>query len=397
MPRRDRRFQTVIEELRRQIDSSFAPGESLPSNRELASMHGVGETTVKRAMSVLVSEGCVTVVPNVGSYKTSAAGSDSPDLPARRSSKSESLAVGLMTRRSADVWPKHEIYAALLEEAQRRRITVVALPHPHAIRFTPGRARIQLARVPWNTFDVGLLVEAEDTIRLRDPVLLARKVIAVDHDATEYGLDSVAFANVNAGTMVARHLLNLGHTRFAVTEEQNDAGFPADPAWTERQHGFEAALKAAGGLLLPQWRLPIPRRGYMQSPNRFIKATAAAWAQAPIAQRPTALFVLTSDPLDIDMLIDQFARHGLRVPNDLSLITLTVNGKNWGNREPERNGLRFTSIDFDLSALVRRTFDAAKELAKEKWRNGKRPSRPPKLFLAPAMLLPAASTAPPRK
>jgi DNA-binding LacI/PurR family transcriptional regulator len=386
--RRDRRFQALLDELRRQIGNSFWPGESLPSNRALASMHGVGETTVQRAMMVLVSEGCVKVVPNVGSYKANAG---------KRAAKSKSLAVGLMTRRSADVWPKHEIYAALQAEALRRKIKFVAVPHPHASRYTPGRSQIQLAQVPWNTFDVGLLVEAEDTIRLRDPLLLARKVIAVDHDATEYGIDSVAFANSNAGKIAAQHLLGLGHTRFAVTEEQNDPGFPADPAWTERQFGFEAAIKSAGGSLLPQWRLQIPRRGYQQSPDRFIKAAAAAWAAAPVAQRPTALFVLTSDPLDFNMLISQLARHGLRIPTDLSLIVLTTNGKVWGGGEPERDGIRLTSIDFDLSALVRRTFDAAKELAEEKRPTAKRPSRPPKLFLAPAMLAPGTSTAPPRK
>jgi DNA-binding GntR family transcriptional regulator len=69
---RDHRFQNVLDLLRRQIDSSFAPGERLPSKRELASMHGVGARTVERALKVLAAEGCVKVMPRVGSVRAGA-------------------------------------------------------------------------------------------------------------------------------------------------------------------------------------------------------------------------------------------------------------------------------------------------------------------------------------
>jgi DNA-binding LacI/PurR family transcriptional regulator len=390
MGRRDQRFQIVIEGLRSQIGESFAPGERLPSKREFAAMHGVGETTVKRVMKVLTSEGYVTVIPNVGSFRTNARGSSPTDAAGE---KREALAVGLVSRRSADEWPSHEIYPALLEAARGRGIQVLEIPNPNSYRYTPSRSLIQLARVPWNRFDVALFVEAEDTIQLNDPVLSARKVVAVDHDATGYGIDSVAYANANAGAIAARHLLALGHIRFAVTEEQNDAGFPADPAWTERQQGFEATIKAAGGLLLPQWRLQIPRRGHLQTVDQFINAAVAAWAAAPVAQRPTALFALTSIPLVLDRIIEQLCHHGWRVPRDMSVVTVTSGGKFFGRGEPQLGSLRITSVNFDLATLVRRTFDAAEELANEPRPNGVRPRRAPKLFLAPAMLAPGSSTA----
>jgi hypothetical protein len=56
--------------------------------------------------------------------------------------------------------------------------------------------------------------------------------------------------------------------------------------------------------------------------------------------------------------------------------------------------MRYTCVDFDLAALVRRTFDAARRLAAEKTPPDKR-TRKPELFLAPVRLLPGETTAPP--
>jgi DNA-binding LacI/PurR family transcriptional regulator/DNA-binding transcriptional regulator YhcF (GntR family) len=388
---RDQRFQDVLRLLRRQIVGSFRAGERLPSKRELAGMHSVGPRTIERALKVLTTEGYVQVQPRVGSIRTSL---DEP--PARDSKKSslKKLSVGIMTRRSADEWAGIEIYPALLNEATARGIEVVPVPNPHSYRQPPGRNLVNLARVPWNTFDVGLLVEAEDTIRLRDPLLYSRRVLAVDQDATAYGLDSVAFDDVQAGAITARHFLELGHQRFAVTEEVNDPGIPGDPAFMSRRYGFEAALCEAGGLMLPQWRLPVPRRGFKGFHHHFVKAVVNTWASAAPAQRPTALFAVLQHPIVDGAFLDELNKHGIRVPRDLSIIGTTWGGKFYGNIEPVRNGMRYTCVDFDLAALVRRTFDAARRLAAEKTPPDKR-TRKPELFLAPVRLLPGETTAPP--
>jgi DNA-binding LacI/PurR family transcriptional regulator len=299
-----------------------------------------------------------------------------------------------MTRRWAGGFQLTPIYPALLDEAQRRQIEVVVIANRHRVRPTPKRCRVELAKVPWNTFDVGLLVEAEDTIATRDPMLQKHRVLAVDQDASNYGIDSVAFADAQAGALAARHLLELGHTRFAVTEEVGDPGMAFDPCWTVRRHGFEMALGEAGAALLPQWRLPVPRRGFIQTSDDPTKSTIAAWAAAPLSKRPTALFVIALNILG--GLLEELAQHGLRVPRDLSIVTTAWVRHTDGGEQPTADGMRFTNIDFDLSALARRTFDAAAELADEKPSLGKKPRRPPKVFLVPVILTPGQSTAPPK-
>lgn len=403
MGRHDRCLQNVLEMLRRQIDSSFGPGERLPSERQMASMHRVAPNTIHRALMVLSAEGYVTARERAGWLRTSK-GSIAHGSRGRKWNRRRPLTVGLLTRRAESQWQENEIYSALLEEAQRRNIQIVPVPNRHLHRLSSEQDRIELSRVPWNSFDVGLLVEAEGTIRMRDPLMQSRKVIAVDQDATRYGIDSVAFADVQAGEMVARHLLGLGHIRFAVTDEINEPGYPSDPAFTARRHGFEAAIGEAGGLLWPHWRMPVLRRtkpgwsagGFRhESSHYYVKKTVAAWAALPPSQRPTALFANLAVPIVHGRLVEELASAGLNVPREFSLITGTWGGKlPAGGGEPARNGVRITSVDFDLSALVRRVFDAARELADEKPRPGGS-QKPAKLYLAPAMLLMGQSTAPP--
>lgn len=392
MSRPDTRFQDLLRELREQIDASFTPGESLPTKRELASLYGVGTRTIERALKVLNKDGLVTVRPRIGSFKA--------QRPAITDAKRQ-FSVGILSRRSADEWPGCEIYPALEAEAQRREIEVVPFANRHFSRHTVGHNLIELTRAPWNKFDVGLLVEAEQTVRLRSPLLLNRKVLAVDFDASEVGIDSIVFANAQGGALAARQFLEHGHTRFAVTDEVTDRGYSTDPANMTRRHGFEFAMGEAGGTLLPQWRLVVPRRASISNRFPFVAPTVAAWAALPPAKRPTALFVTDHKIFTEGKFFDELNRHNLRVPRDLSIIMVTWGGTVFGGSEPVYNNIRMACIDFDLNTLVRRVYDAAAELAEEKRApradtEQKEPRRRPHVYLAPARFLPGDSIAPPR-
>lgn len=57
----------IAEELRGQIrDGTLRPGTMLPSEAQLAERHGVARGTVRSALSLLVEDGVVEVVPGIG-------------------------------------------------------------------------------------------------------------------------------------------------------------------------------------------------------------------------------------------------------------------------------------------------------------------------------------------
>jgi LacI family transcriptional regulator len=107
-----------------------------------------------------------------------------------------------------------------------------------------------------------------------------------------------------AGSMVTRHLLQLGHTRIAyfvnVTDHYSDA---------ERYAGYENAMREAG---LRPWRIVEPDPDF----SSWLEQRAD-WLKS--ATRPTAIVAYDTGFL---LLLLQAACHlGLRVPEDLSLAT----------------------------------------------------------------------------
>jgi hypothetical protein len=128
--------------------------------------------------------------------------------------------------------------------------------------------------------------------------------------------------------------------------------------------------------------------------REVVKKTVAAWAAAPRALRPTALFALHPPPILDGLLARELARHGLKIPRDLSVITTTWGGQFFGGASTKIDGLKYSAIDFDLAALVKRAFDAAEAVSRDDAPPGK---RSPRLSFAPAKLNGGKSTAPPPK
>jgi DNA-binding LacI/PurR family transcriptional regulator len=374
-------LRNVLTALRQQFNNSFAPGERLPSKRDLAAMYGVGPTTIHRALIALHKDGLIRPAPRVGWYRAGHAEANGSERP------SASPRVAILSRRTRQEWDGHLLYTTLIAEAARRQIRIVEVPNRHRQRLTPGRARIELSRVPWNAFDVALLVEAEDTIVPEAPLLRKHKVLAVDQDAAEHGIDSVAFDDREVGAIAARYLHELGHLRFAVAEELCAPGFAWEPNWAARRMGFEWAVGRFGGTLLPHWRLTVAGRGV--EPGEFDESIVASWAAARPKERPTALFV--PNAAVIGPVIQALSKCGLSVPRDLSILTVT-----WGGETIVTHGMLVTSVDLKLSNLVARTLDIAAELAGESEKPELR-SRPPRLIFAPALLIPGQSTAAPRQ
>lgn len=117
---------------------------------------------------------------------------------------------------------------------------------------------------------------------------------------------SIGCDNEAAAWRACRHLLDLGHRRvgmFAALSQHNDRA-------SARVSGVQRALREAGLVLPPQWRIEVP--------YRLDDARQAARALLTQADPPTAL-VCGNDVIAYGVLLEA-ERRGLRVPQQLSVI-----------------------------------------------------------------------------
>jgi LacI family transcriptional regulator len=109
------------------------------------------------------------------------------------------------------------------------------------------------------------------------------------------------------GELATRHLIALGHRRIAHLE-----GNPTVATTAPRREGYVAALHSAG--IAPDPALIVPagfgwRAGY-QATQQLLSL--------PAEQRPTAIFA--ANDLCADGALRALNEHGLRVPEDVSLV-----------------------------------------------------------------------------
>jgi GntR family transcriptional regulator len=75
-------YQRLAEELRREIaDGQLAPGDRLPSVRQLAEHHGVASMTVQSALRQLQTDGLIRTDPGRGTFVRDDAGERAAESP----------------------------------------------------------------------------------------------------------------------------------------------------------------------------------------------------------------------------------------------------------------------------------------------------------------------------
>jgi LacI family transcriptional regulator len=160
----------------------------------------------------------------------------------------------------------------------------------------------------------GIILSATTSLELDHlrRALLTTPVVLIDRKAPALGVDTVVIDNYTAAFRAIQLLTELGHTRIAVTSNASRATpeMPYISSVSERFDGVRAALRAAG--ITPDPDL-FWIGGWTFVPQ------AAAVERLARANRPTA--VLATDSLVALSTLSAARRAGLRVPDDLSLIT----------------------------------------------------------------------------
>lgn len=147
------------------------------------------------------------------------------------------------------------------------------------------------------------------TGRLTDQALVecARTLptVATGRSLSAPGLYTLSFDNFSGGELATRFLINSGHTRIAFI-----AGDPDQPNAVDRQRGYQAALEAAGIAFVPD----------LVMPGDFNEASGMLAVDRLLAARTsfTAIFA-ANDQMAYGAAL-ALRRHGLRVPDDVSLV-----------------------------------------------------------------------------
>ena len=160
----------------------------------------------------------------------------------------------------------------------------------------------------------GIVVSPTSSLQLEHlrRALQTVPVVLIDRKAPALGVDTVVIDNYSAAFRATQLLTNLGHIRIAIASNATRAtpDTPYISSVAERFDGVRAALRAAGIALDPDlfW---IGGWGSVPQP--------AAIARLTRHTRPTA--VLATDSLVALSTLSAARRAGLRVPDDLSLVT----------------------------------------------------------------------------
>ncbi len=130
-------------------------------------------------------------------------------------------------------------------------------------------------------------------------------VVILDRSLDRENIPTVVLDNRRAGAMAAEHLVRLGHRAIGVVTGPQDIGL-----CRERQRGFTAAL-GRHGLRIPD---SMVFEGDFRPETGRVAARALLEAGLPI----TALWC--HNDLMAFGAMHTFARHGVRVPEDLSVV-----------------------------------------------------------------------------
>ncbi|MGW6685196.1 substrate-binding domain-containing protein [Streptomyces sp. NPDC054961] len=197
-------------------------------------------------------------------------------------------------------------------EARGARLTV------GLTRYLPGEDRTQVDRLLSTGAD-GLLLtpnwatgspgpgEGAWTAELPVPTVLVERWAPPGHPAAS--LDRVASDHAHGAARAVRHLAGLGHRRIALASRET-------PTSARLRAGFEAAVAALGLEPAPAWAAagPGPRT------EAEVFARALEYLRAAVTEGGVSAALIHSDT-DAIMLIPRLQALGVRVPEDLAVIT----------------------------------------------------------------------------
>lgn len=295
---------TAVENYLRRLVKSGAPGERLPTVRQLMRQFGVSQPTVQRAIRHLTRDGLVTAHVGRGTFVADAA-----DPGAAPPTRNQAASVLMLTRNVGSArtsWVSSQLQSRLAAQGINS-IQVVYSDVDHALQ-----AQRDLPK-----FSACILQSHFDLVPIDLLAFMRRRSTAILVDGatiTGIDVDSVASDWRSAVEVGLDHLMANGHRNVAIAT----SSFKARPIDATHSH-FESLRHFSGGactLAPPIFldHLPGEERAdhiaaqlarHLNDQGRFDFSALMVWGITRGAE-----------------LQDAFERIGIRVPQDLSVIVL---------------------------------------------------------------------------
>ncbi|MEU9162271.1 substrate-binding domain-containing protein [Streptomyces sp. NPDC048424] len=279
---------------------------------ELAQELGISPVTLRRDIEAMAGRGEIQrmhgVISRVAAGRTATAAS----APAPAGGRREGLVVGMVVPTTEYYYADVVRGAREVIEAHGARLTV------GLTRYLPGEDQTQADRLLSTGAD-GLLLtpnwdagspgpgEGAWTAELSVPTVLVERWAPPGHPAA--GLDRVASDHAHGAASAVQHMVKLGHRRIALASRET-------PTSARLRAGYEAAVTALGLEPAPPW----PTAGPGPSSEAEVFARTLDYLCDAVTEGGVTAALIHSDT-DAIMLIPRLQARGVRVPEDLAVIT----------------------------------------------------------------------------
>ena len=306
-------FRRIAEDLRQRVSQGiWQADEALPSRGQLCEEFGTTRVTLDKAIQELVRAGVLHSARGVGTFVARPA----PERAAPKAAP-RSLRLGVVMERTTlktvpeDTWSDN-FYFGPLFQGLRDGVAGEAVDMVYA--HLPREEYQEF----YHTSEIdGLLLIApsrEELPMLHELTGKAIPYIAVGLSSTAPEDALLACAdtdNVRGAAEAMRHLLGLGHRRIALINLATAHGNHYD-----RLLGYRRAMETAGAPIFPEDLVLCPTYEYQGFEDRIEDWVIGAKSSGNL---PTAIFA--SDYLMALTTLKVLRRHGLRVPEDISLVS----------------------------------------------------------------------------
>lgn len=290
---------TTLQELQSIIvnnisEGIWAPGERIPSERQLAQAYNVTRTAVRKAIASLTEQGVLVAIPGSGTYVST---------KAQKAASSKTIAFLVCSRGKPDYTVTTNLfYAQVLrgvELAARRMNYECIVSTIDELERDYGSLDDILNKVD------GLVLGELRCQRLHDHIVRSRyPTTLISPSLHSPVLDTIKIDSYSGSLNAVDYLVSLGHKRIAFVGGSKDS-HPAQ----ERLAGYKAGLKKNG--------LEISERLIRISGWDFAAAREAV--RDLVAREQFTAILAASDYLAFAAL-QVLREHNLRVPDDVSVI-----------------------------------------------------------------------------